>query len=296
VITDLGYNLSSDGTCGFTQTTSRQNVAAADLGLADGVANLGGPVPTLATLWSSEAVDYILAGATYGPDNTPLCPTTPSADVTDVRGVARPQGDACDAGSMELIATHTTMQAPASARPHTATELDAAVTGDAPVPGTDPSPITDGTVTFVSGSKVLCADVAVANGVASCQTTSIGAGQRTVTATFTPAATSALHASTSQPQAIVVASAPSFTSPRTSRFVVGKPHTFHIHASGAPRPRLSRIKGSLPAGLHFTGGLGSATIKGTAKRSAAGSYTIKIQAHNLKGVVDQVLRIMVTRH
>ena len=77
---------------------------------------------------------------------------------------------------------------------------------------------------------------------------------------------------------------------------MGKPHTFHIHASGAPRPRLSRIKGSLPAGLHFTGGLGSATIKGTAKRSAAGSYTIKIQAHNLKGVVDQVLRIMVTRH
>ena len=60
-VTDLGYNLATDATCGFTAATSHESVTGLhlDTGLADG----GGPVPTVAILSPSSAVDTIPAGA-----------------------------------------------------------------------------------------------------------------------------------------------------------------------------------------------------------------------------------------
>jgi CSLREA domain-containing protein len=86
-VTDAGYNLSDDGTCGFT-STSRNDVANIDL--ATGLAQNGGPTETIAlTSTSSAAVDQIPPG---------LCPAT------DQRGFLRPAPGQtnCDIGAFEL--------------------------------------------------------------------------------------------------------------------------------------------------------------------------------------------------
>jgi hypothetical protein len=81
----LGYNLTDDDSCGFTEPTDLI-VADAMLGpLQDN----GGPTETHDLLPGSPAID---AGS-------PDCP--PPA--TDQRGVARPQGAACDIGAVEYL-------------------------------------------------------------------------------------------------------------------------------------------------------------------------------------------------
>jgi parallel beta-helix repeat protein len=84
-LTSLGYNLTNDTSCGFTEPTDLI-VADAMLGpLQDN----GGPTETHALLPGSPAID---AGSLD-------CP--PPA--TDQRGVARPQGAACDIGAVEYL-------------------------------------------------------------------------------------------------------------------------------------------------------------------------------------------------
>ena len=265
-ITDLGYNLSTDATCGFTQTTSHGNV-------------VGLP---------AAAADTIPAGATYGPSSTPLCAGT------DLRGVPRPQAGACDAGSVELVATTTTVQAPATAKPRAAVTLDATV--DVQDVGVDGLGLPAGSVTFKDGTSVLCQDVAVNLGQAACTTSALAAGSHSLAATFTPADGSPLHSSSSATRTLKVGTVPAFTSKGRAVFVVGKSQTFRVRASGSPASRITLIKGRLPAGLRFHVGNGSATISGKAKASAVGSRSVTVQAANLRGTVHQVLRIVVTRH
>ena len=265
-ITDLGYNLSTDATCGFTQTTSHENV-------------LGLP---------GSAVDTIPAGATYGASATPLCAGT------DLRGVPRPQTGACDAGSMEMVVTTTTLQAPATAKPRSAVTLEATV--DVQDVGIDGIESPTGTVTFSSGGAVLCHDVAVVSGVAQCTTTALAAGSHSLSATFTPADGSTLHGAVSASRTIKVGTVPVFTSKSRTTFVVGRSQTFRVRASGSPSARITLVKGKLPAGLSFHAGNASATISGKAKASAVGRRSVTVQAANLRGTVKQVLRIVVARH
>jgi len=77
------HNLSSDASCMFTDSGSKQN---ADAKLGPLGAN-GGETDTMALLAGSPAID---AGTNEG------CPSA------DQRGVARPQGPACDIGAFEL--------------------------------------------------------------------------------------------------------------------------------------------------------------------------------------------------
>jgi len=81
-VVDLGYNISSDNTCTFTNTGSL-NSTDPKLGP---LANNGGPTLTLALLPGSPAID---AG------NTSLAP------LTDQRGFPRPAGLAADIGAFE---------------------------------------------------------------------------------------------------------------------------------------------------------------------------------------------------
>ena len=78
----LANNLSGDASCGFTGAAGRQNANPALGPLADN----GGPTNTRAISQSSPAAN---AGTAAG------CPAT------DQRGVARPQGPACDIGAFE---------------------------------------------------------------------------------------------------------------------------------------------------------------------------------------------------
>ncbi|HEX5910089.1 MAG TPA: choice-of-anchor Q domain-containing protein [Thermoleophilaceae bacterium] len=78
----LANNLSGDASCGFTGAAGTQNANPALGPLADN----GGPTNTRAIAQSSPAAN---AGTATG------CPAT------DQRGVARPQGPACDIGAFE---------------------------------------------------------------------------------------------------------------------------------------------------------------------------------------------------
>ena len=125
IMTDGGYNLSSDKTCGFSAANNSQS-GTFDPSTGEGVrldpklgllAANGGPTKTHALLEGSPAIDkgVAVAGIT-----------------TDQRGVARPQGAAPDIGSFELEKPDTT--APTATAPkHTFTTLSTLGTSTVPV-------------------------------------------------------------------------------------------------------------------------------------------------------------------
>jgi predicted outer membrane repeat protein len=97
-VTDAGYNISDDGSCGFTGT-SIDNSTTLHLDPA-GLRNNGGPTNTIALEPNSQAVDFIpVAECTDQSTPTPL-PLT-----TDQRGFPRPDPgnpNFCDVGAFEL--------------------------------------------------------------------------------------------------------------------------------------------------------------------------------------------------
>ena len=88
---DGGYNLVEDGSCLTAGTTS----ISGDPLLGE-LADNGGPTKTHALLEGSPAIDAI-------PDTNGSTPGCGDAGITtDQRGVARPQGSACDIGAYEV--------------------------------------------------------------------------------------------------------------------------------------------------------------------------------------------------
>ncbi len=83
-ITSLGYNISSDASCPFTQATDLDSTDAMLGPLADN----GGPTDTQAPGAFSPAIDRVSVAD---------CSVS-----ADQRGVARPQGGACDVGAVEV--------------------------------------------------------------------------------------------------------------------------------------------------------------------------------------------------
>ena len=81
-----GYNLDSDGSCGFTQSTDITDTDP----LLGPLADNGGPTRTMALPPGSPAIDK---GGTVANG----CPAT------DQRGVSRPRGPACDIGAFERV-------------------------------------------------------------------------------------------------------------------------------------------------------------------------------------------------
>jgi hypothetical protein len=92
-VTDVGYNISDDGSCGFSGT-SMNNSTTLNLDPA-GLQNNGGPTQTIALEPNSQAVSFIPVPCTDQSGN-PL--------TTDQRGFPRPGGNPsfCDAGAFEL--------------------------------------------------------------------------------------------------------------------------------------------------------------------------------------------------
>ena len=95
IVANNGVNCSGGASDGgsnlqFPGTTCGVSVTSADP-LLQALADNGGPTKTQALTAGSPAID---AG-------TEICPPTPP---TDQRGVARPQGPACDIGAFEFIA------------------------------------------------------------------------------------------------------------------------------------------------------------------------------------------------
>jgi predicted outer membrane repeat protein len=93
LIIDGGYNLDDGTTCGFTDATSQSNANP----LLGPLQDNGGPTQTHALGTGSPAIDAI--PDTNG-STTPGCGD--AGITTDQRGVARPQGPACDIGAYEV--------------------------------------------------------------------------------------------------------------------------------------------------------------------------------------------------
>jgi hypothetical protein len=118
-LADGGYNVASDSSCDFTQTTS----VVGDPQLGPLVDN-GGPGPTMMPLAGSPAIDLIPVGAVLSAAGQPgdTGPSGPGlrgavralaapgdgslcvSGSTDQAGTTLPQGDACDAGATEFVA------------------------------------------------------------------------------------------------------------------------------------------------------------------------------------------------
>ena len=94
VITDAGYNLDDDGSCGFSTGGHSYSDVMPYLGPLQ---NNGGPTDTEEPALGSPLLNDIPAGTSA--DGATLCPST------DQRGVARPQGSQCDIGAVELSST-----------------------------------------------------------------------------------------------------------------------------------------------------------------------------------------------
>jgi Putative Ig domain len=78
---------------------------------------------------------------------------------------------------------------------------------------------------------------------------------------------------------LTVDTAPVFTSANATTFTVGAVGSFTITASGTPAASITE-SGSLPSGVTFTGGTGSATLSGTPAANTGGTYTITFTASN----------------
>lgn len=88
--TDSSYNWFADASCALAGVRDQQSTAGLSFAA---LADNGGLVHTRLPTAGSALVDYVPAGA---------CPTA-----TDARGVARPQGTACDVGAAEIVSFAT---------------------------------------------------------------------------------------------------------------------------------------------------------------------------------------------
>lgn len=291
-ITDLGYNLAAtaadtDPGCSFTQTTSHDGVTG--LNLDSGLADRGGPVPTVAVLWPSAAADTIPVGATYGDDGSPLCP---GSNDTDLRGVDRAAGGACDAGSMEMARTATTIDALARIKPHKDLDLDVTISVPQVDLGLDAP---NGTVTLRDGDDVVCADVPVVGVGARCTVSNVAAGKHRFSAHFSPTVGSTLHPSTSKRAIVLVGTAPVIKGPHKVRLEVGRKVSITLSTSGSPTPALRKVGGHLPRGLSLHRHDGQITISGRPKPSAVGRHRLRVRATNLMGQDAHRLTLVVRR-
>ncbi len=109
-IIDKGYNVDTGTSCGFA--ASAHSVSSTQPHL-EAIASNGGPTQTMALPPNSPAVDRI-------PTSVNGC-----AGGVDQRGVARPQGTACDVGAFEVISSTGDTQPPTTPQHLTAPSVTA---------------------------------------------------------------------------------------------------------------------------------------------------------------------------
>jgi Putative Ig domain len=90
---------------------------------------------------------------------------------------------------------------------------------------------------------------------------------------------------------VSAAVAPSFTTAVGDTVPINEAFTFPVSATGSPNPAITE-SGSLPAGVTFTGGTGSASISGTP--TVSGIFPITLTATNIAGPVSQAFTLTVS--
>jgi hypothetical protein len=89
-MTSLGHNIADDASCGLTGIGDMNNTNP----VLGPLANNGGPTLTLTPQLGSAAIDGVPLANCTDANNAPIA--------TDQRGIVRPQGAACDVGSVEF--------------------------------------------------------------------------------------------------------------------------------------------------------------------------------------------------
>ncbi len=164
-VTDGGYNLDDDGSCGFSTANGSLPDTPADSASSSPQAN-GGPTPTIALKPGSKAIDHVTSAS--------------DCTGTDQRGVPWPTP--CDIGAIQagdINSTTVTLSFP--------TFVGTALTATATVIPTDDG----GTVTFSAtlngaayGLSASCSNVTLAANKGHCAFTPNAAGTYTVTAVY----------------------------------------------------------------------------------------------------------------
>ena len=181
-VTDLGYNIDDNGSCGFSATGSISSSSSLDASLAP-LADNGGPTETILPTGGSPA-----AGAIPNPitvDAIQLCPTT------DQRGTPSAPNAACNMGAVQ------------------------GVVGPPTISGFTPSSGSAGTVVTITGTNLLGATEVSFNGKAGTVT---AVGQTEITVTVPTGATTGYITVTTPSGSVTSASKFSYTGPTITGF------------------------------------------------------------------------------
>jgi uncharacterized repeat protein (TIGR01451 family) len=169
LLTDGGYNIDDDGTCGLSSVNHSLSSTDPLLDPA-GLQDNGGPTQTIALEPGSPAIDAIPPGANG-------CGTTIT---TDQRGVSRPQGAGCDIGAFEFAPSGADLAITKSGAPNPVVSGER-LTYTLVVTNDGPEDATGVTVTDPLPSSVHFNSVASAQGSCIRSTTKPGPKDGTVT-------------------------------------------------------------------------------------------------------------------
>jgi hypothetical protein len=256
-LTDAGYNLDDDGTCGFSASTDYSDTPA-DLD-PGGLQDNGGPTLSVALESGSAAIGAVSDGS--------LCSSP------DQRGASR--NTPCDIGAVELVLTRQTIV-------FTSTPPSPAVIGG-------PSYSVSATG-GASGNPVTFSVDARASSVCSVVGSTVSfIGEGTCVVDANQAGNSSFSQAAQVQQSFsVVPPAQAITSVHAAAATVGTPFAFTVTTTGTPIPSLAS-KGTLPEDLTFVdNGNGTAVISGTPVRS--GVFRVTIKATFGKGRARHVVR------
>ena len=240
------------------------------------MANNGGQTETHLPGPSSPTLNVIpqptgttLTDAVSGAPIT-LCSSTGGVDQ---RGVARPDGAACDIGSVEAGLVAPVVSGPSDVTFAVGTANSFNYTTLAiPAPATL-------TLTGTLPAGISFTDNGDGTGVLA-GTAAVGAGG---TYSAVVHGDNGVAPGGALPVTIHVTQAPSISGPSSAIFVAGRNMSVTFSSAGVPTPTIG-MTGTLPTGITFTPTTGGgASLTGNAPLSAAGTYALTLQASNGTG-------------
>lgn len=270
-VTDGGHNLASesDTGCGFT-SAKYDLVGNPRLGA---LGDNGGPTFTRLPGPTSPVIGAVPLNTDTGlrdaVSGQPITLCDLEQDSTDQRGIRRPQGVACEIGSVELVPVSPTVTGPADA------DYTVGVAGAPVTFTTTGSPQPSLTVQGSLPSGVAFVDNGDGTGTLY-GTPDAGAGGRYPLTVVASNEGGFAFASFT----LRVHEAPALTGPTSARLVVGRAGSVGFTSDGYPAATLS-VTGTLPAGLTFVDhGDGTGAVTGTPAAGTAGTYPITVRASN----------------
>jgi hypothetical protein len=134
-------------------------------------------------------------------------------------------------------------------------------------------------------------------GTATASTTTIAPGVYSNVQAFFMAGLGSVNSRSAVFGSPLTVNGPIFTSASGTTFTEGVSGSFTVTATtnpvGSPAPNITLISGSLPLGVDFTPGAGTATLSGTPEQMTAGTYTLVFEATNLIGTSTQTFTLTV---